>query len=522
MCTELAIKINNSPGERGLHGGLRKLSRPAELTVYTVAYSQKLHEGLMSPANVNRLRNLALRPQLSGMSNSLRELAVAVESPSGSNAVRWANVDLFVLFLGTASLPPIKSRRVQRAPAILVFAPVLVTWTGLAVGMYYYRATLHDRGMDGQGLLQRWEGRFGGQMPWLLSFDVFALLTVVAILALISVSLRANAIERRQQEELAELRHELHQALVGADVALAPCRNPVLGSLTTELNQIGAEIERATKGLAATAAEFIAAGTQVQRVQQEVTAAAREIKSSTEALGEASTAVQDAAGMAAGAAEAVGDEIGRASTAYDRLATATTTVGQQISDAGDRVGSRLGDVATAFADRLRKATDGNQQAFTAAVDASAGRLTSALDKGAEQVRDALVDLRTTGAAYTSRVENAGDVLGRAAEKLADLDTAATTVNRTLTAVDSTETRIAHTLGELKVAIDGASAAVTQEALLTAIGSLATTMQGMRTELSTISRAGQAMEALHTRSAAQGAAPSAAQPTRSIWRRWLGG
>jgi hypothetical protein len=353
-----------------------------------------------------QLRKLCNKRQLAGLSQSLGDLADALESGSGRD--RWAHVDLYAAFLGAGA---------HRASA-----PGRASGYALPILTLGAVATWFARHPAGQAI--SWESGLGWS-------------------ALAAVLLLAVVLWRRARAD-AEVRAELTAVLVAADLDLAAERQAAPGRLT-------AELDRAASAFGATAAEIREAGVTASRSQQDATAALREIRLATQAMEQAMGAIQDATEQAGRAATDVGGELGRVSAAFG-LTTATTTAGTWMSRAGDEFGGRLAEVAADFADRMRQVTEDNQRAYSAAMGSSAQRIATTLESGGVQVRDALAAISTTGAAY----EQAAGTLGAADESLRQMAETARQLEARLTAVHQTENRIVVVLGELRAALDAAS------------------------------------------------------------------
>lgn len=388
-----------------------------------------------------RIRELSEKQPLAGMSQSLENLADALEQ-GGAEKERWANVDLFAVFLGKDSLRPAETdggrfRAVlEHAPSFLIFLPILTTWIGLTVATWYYRDTLHDPDLAGQPFLQRWEGGFDGHLWSFFTLDWFAAATVGAILlllaALLAQSILANKAERRQREEDA-VRAELSGLLVAADLELAVERRTGPGQVGAAMSKAIKKIDHAAGALGDTASKIKEAGDAVGLSQQDAIAALGEVRAATQVLEQAVAAIEGAAKTVGQATSDVGGELGKVTTACTGLAGA----------------------ATDFAGRLEKATDDSRHAMSTTMGSSAKLIATALDAGTEQVRDALVDIRTTGAAYTHRAEAAADQLGLAHRSVQGIADTAGRLESRLTAVNQTEDRIVAVLGELKTALEAA-------------------------------------------------------------------
>ena len=414
-----------------------------------------------------KLRRISKMSQVAGVAQSLVDLADAIESGTGKE--RWAHVDLFAAFLGRDSIRPVKPpagrirTALEYAPSILVFVPLLATWAGLAIATWRYRATLDDPKLSGQPFLQRWENGFDGHLWRFLTFDWFALATVTAILLLLAASVAqavvARTAEKQQLEEERRVRHELTSAIIAADLELAPGRRVVSGDVGAEMGRLAKEIDRATAALGDTATKIEEAGITAGRSQRDAIAALKQVRAVTTRLEQSAVKVEDASGAAGQAATVVGGELQKVSAACDALAVATAAAGAQLGTAGNQMGGRFEAIATRFEDRLRQATEENQRAFSDSIGSSAKLIATALSDGTGQVRDALADIRTTGAAYTHRAEEAADQLGLASESLKQLSETVGRLESRLAAVHRSEDKIAKVLADLKGSLDAADRTV---------------------------------------------------------------
>ena len=109
------------------------------------------------------------------------------EEPDFDGARIWASVDLFGAFLGDGNevLEDGGSwRLLESMIQVGVFVPIAVTWVGLALAAWAYRAADNAGTLGGESFLQGWERGFG-KLPVGLTFDWFAIYTCVLVTLLI-------------------------------------------------------------------------------------------------------------------------------------------------------------------------------------------------------------------------------------------------------------------------------------------------------------------------------------------------
>lgn len=122
-----------------------------------------------------------------------------------------------------------------------VFVPIAVTWVGLALAAWSYRSADNAGTLRGESFLQGWEKGFG-ELPAGLTFDWFAVYTCVLVTLLIVMT--SAHVWRRWRVALrqAALRRNLTNALLAADLILAPYRLPAEQRAAQELNAASGKV----------------------------------------------------------------------------------------------------------------------------------------------------------------------------------------------------------------------------------------------------------------------------------------
>ncbi|MFD7770922.1 hypothetical protein [Streptomyces sp. NPDC059787] len=106
-------------------------------------------EGPAGPPDLHKeLRLLAGEPQLAFQRATLEQLAVAVEHGKGLTA--WSGGGLVAAYAGEGALAPrtegaaVWARRLGSATAVLAYAPLVLTWSGLGLAMYAHHEARQD------------------------------------------------------------------------------------------------------------------------------------------------------------------------------------------------------------------------------------------------------------------------------------------------------------------------------------------------------------------------------------------
>ena len=259
----------------------------------------------------------------------LIDLADAVRGAAGGapgqdRVLLWGTVNLQVAFLESAF-------RVRTGPGwkyiyvlleVLVFVPIFLTWTGLIFATFAYRVALSAGVLDGESFLQGWQTGFGGRLLGIFEFGWLAVYTVVAVGALIALTV-ASA-RRRSREESA--RSQLAEVLIRADLELAEHR---LGAP----DRLAQKLDLASSRLDGTVTAIVAAGQVVAEVQQK---AADALDAMTPAL----ASLEKAASSVENVPDVLGGHL-------DQMSKALRASIQQVNQSIGQVSQVLSDVVSA-------------------------------------------------------------------------------------------------------------------------------------------------------------------------------
>ncbi|WP_017579144.1 hypothetical protein [Nocardiopsis valliformis] len=298
----------------------------------------------------------------------------------------WAEVDMGSAFAPDVSIgspPPEEGVRswIDHVPTALVFLPILITWSGLALAAGAYGRSRDDAALEGLSFLERWQDGFNGALPTMLAFDNVALFTLLGIIVLI-VSVVGQSIHRRRADaraecEGAELARRLTSAMTGVQFTLGEAR---LGNPDRVADRIGEAIGhvREVNRLA-------------QRTQQETLNALSETRENLRA----------------------------AQSAVTVLEGSSKTVAEAIREGGElarELQERLGEVASAI-ERIAEASTGLTASSAREGSLMREGVDGAMSRFTEEVREVLGEWQDTNAGFAHRFEQAGDLSGRVAESM---------------------------------------------------------------------------------------------------------
>lgn len=295
------------------------------------------------------VRELAERPQLGIHRDPLRELADALDGRT--DLASWATVDLVTTF-GRSDLfrdrpqePGGESWITQVLQSVLVFVPIIVTWTGLAVATAAYQdmVSVPDGAarVAGRSFLQLWLEGFDGELAAPFTFFWMAIYTVLALTAVIVVTLRGawrgRRTERFKISDRQSLLADLVPVLVRVQVAIG-------GHQHASPARFADELSRAAGQLGVLLRDTISAQQGVQRLGDLVRPLSQQLADSAET-------VQSAIDRLGRSAEA-----GRAAMEVSQAAVATLreTVAQHV-ESGTRQITAMAEQAGRQAEQLGKA-----------------------------------------------------------------------------------------------------------------------------------------------------------------------
>lgn len=438
---------------------------------------------------------------------------------TSDTARRWASVDLFGVFLGDGNEPPLTStsgafwRSLEAMVQVGVFVPIAVTWIGLATAAWAYRSAENAGTLGGESFLQGWERGFG-KLPAGLTFNWFATYTCVLVTLLIA-AMAAHLQHRWRADRVeADQRQKLTEALVAADLVLAPYRLPAEERAARELDVAADKVAALVSAFDAATGKMSASAGVVGAAAAKMTAAAGTFGTATGAM----TAAADKVTATAGAFETSAGKLGSVAGAVDAAAGKMTATAGAFDTAAGTVATAAGKVAAtvdvidtaagtinATAGAIKSAADlaaATQQEATNAIAtastaisgaegaavaaaASAGVLERAsnrlggevgqLTTAAGQARDSLVEVADAVGGHVSRVEAAADILGKAQQAINMLPTAVTSLQSEVTAVGTQ-------LAALREVTDLSGQLTNLTEVTTAVGELRASLDLVRTSL----------------------------------------
>ncbi|MFJ5556842.1 hypothetical protein ACIQCD_05260 [Streptomyces sp. NPDC093250] len=365
-------------------------------------------EGRAGPLELHmELRLLAGEPQLASQRATLERLAVAVEHGEGLAA--WSGGGLVAAYAGEGALAPraegaaVWARRLGSATAVLVYAPLVLTWLGLGLAMYAYHGARQESAQLEGTFLEMWQQGFAGHLPGLLRFDALVWYTITLLVLVVAVTLAWRSMQHRADEHDRKLLRRLAHTLARVEAEAVAAAHTEPRRFTEELQGAAAEL-RALLVLSDRVGELsqkllgqaVAATAEATSATRTVDASAAALR---EAVASAAAASRDAAG-AAGHLTRGADGFGKAAQA----STATLTTGmvaaaeeaaQRIVDAVTTASGQLTETTTAASDRFAEVVAG----AVAGLDAQAGRqadeVRTVLAQGREALADAAHELRVS-------------------------------------------------------------------------------------------------------------------------------
>jgi hypothetical protein len=392
---------------------------------------------------------LAGAPELAAHSGTLRGLSRVLRDPRSSDADSWFQLDLLATIARPDSLrpvPPIRTgwRRPLSAKGLsiassgLIFFPVLCTWFGISAAAAAYGAMLSSRAgrsaAAGQSFIELWQSGFGGRLPSLLDLTHVAVYALVAIVALITVTLAgataAQADESTIQKRRTELEDRLAAALTGAQLELNRRRLDSPGRFAAELSMAAGRLGKIltqARHLEETADSTASnAAASADRSAE----AADHLGTSADVLGQATRDLQAISGKLEGAVGALqttvsqlGEDItGKVGAAAQGLtaaaeaaqvaASATYTSGQTaLADTGWQLERTLADVA----EQVWRATNG----LTAAGEGFIARLGVTGDQAASHIGVAYEEaVLAVAGDLEAKMTHVGDQLAAAVHEVA--------------------------------------------------------------------------------------------------------
>ena len=386
-------------------------------------------------------------PRLSGRKPQLAALARALRD--GTDADRWAAVDLHAAFMRNDTVEARKGLRGKAGPyvglgiQVLVFVPILVTWLGLMLATGAYRQAQADPLLAHESFLQGWQTGFGGHLSDLFTLNHLALYTVVLICLIMLLTIMHFVIaDELDERDRARLLRDLSDALTAADLELAAVRSAATGTASAELRKVASDMSK-------TATHVATIGETATRVQREALA-------SLEVMSDALKKVEAATVAVTTAADTMGLQVGEVGAATGKMATVGVDLARGVNDAGARLGTSLDKIS----DQMRSALETSGRDLSAVVAESSTR-----------IADALGEFQETGTIYTHRVEMAADILGQAGQTIKALPSAVDHLHERVTDLATCVSDLASQIAAASASADAATMAAAAGELLTSARAL---------------------------------------------------
>jgi hypothetical protein len=348
------------------------------------------------------LRELAKEPRVAPHQVALNELAEAVSS--GEGLAQWAGGGLLAAYAGPDALAPDPgrrgrwARRLEAASSVLVFLPLLLTWSGLGAAVLAYRQLSGTRADASASFLALWQQGFQGHLWAPLRFDLVVGYTVALLLGLITVTLLRQRWEAQDERERSALLQRLAGALAQAEALAARAAH-------TEPRRFARELQDAASGLRA----LIDLSAGAQERSRDLLAQA------LAASGEAVTAVRSmqeaAATLRAGTLQA-SRASREAAAAADRLGKGADRLGGTVTDAVSGMSTGMDESAARAARRIADAAEAAARRFDAV-------LAGAVEIQARQAAEQSAGWERRGRAAEDALTASREELIRAAKALAD-------------------------------------------------------------------------------------------------------
>ncbi|MEV5936543.1 hypothetical protein AB0L56_28405 [Streptomyces sp. NPDC052079] len=389
-------------------------------------------EGPAGPLELHmELRLLAGEPQLASQRATLERLAVAVEHGEGLAA--WSDGGLVAAYAGEGALAPraegaaVWARRLGSATAVLVYAPLVLTWLGLGLAMYAYHGARQESAQLEGTFLEMWQQGFAGHLPGLLRFDALVWYTITLLVLVVAVTLAWRSMQHRADEHDRKLLRRLAHTLARVEAEAVAAAHTEPRRFTEELQGAAAEL-RALLVLSDRVGELS------QKLLGQAVAATAGATSATRTVDASAAALREAVASAAAASREAAGAAGHLTRGADgfgkavQASTATLTTGmvaaaeeaaQRIVDAVTTASGHLTETATAASDRFAEVVAG----AVAGLDAQAGRqadeVRTVLAQGREALADAAHELRVSASGLERSVAVLPESLEAAAGSGAD-------------------------------------------------------------------------------------------------------
>ncbi|MFE0517263.1 hypothetical protein ACFW2E_47445, partial [Streptomyces sp. NPDC058964] len=190
---------------------------------------------------------MAAEPQLVLQKAALEELAVAVERGNGLSA--WSGGGLVAAYAGEGALAPrtegaaLWARRLSAATAVMVYFPLVLTWSGLGLATYAYHQARRDPSARLRGsFLDMWQQGFAGHLSGVLRFDQLVWYTITLLGLVVTLTLTWRSVQHRADEQDRRLLRRLARALARVESAAVTAAHTQPRAFTEELQEAVAEM----------------------------------------------------------------------------------------------------------------------------------------------------------------------------------------------------------------------------------------------------------------------------------------
>jgi len=348
------------------------------------------------------LRDLAKSPRVAPHRAALNELADAVST--GEGLAQWAGGGLLAAYAGPDALAPDPgrrgrwSRRLEAASSVLVFLPLLLTWSGLGAAVLAYRQLSSTRADASASFLALWQQGFQGHLPALLRFDLVVGYTVTLLLVLIAVTLLRQRWEARDERDSRALLQRLAGALVQTEALAARAAH-------TEPRRFARELQDAASGLRTLIDLSAGAQERSRDLLGQAVAASGEAVQAVRSMKQATTTLR--AGT-----QQVSQSSQEAAAAADRLGKGADRLGGTVAEAVSGLSTGMDESARRAARRIADAAEAAARRFDAV-------LAGAVEFQARQAAEQSAGLEQRGRAAEDALTASREAMSRAAKALAE-------------------------------------------------------------------------------------------------------
>jgi hypothetical protein len=362
----------------------------------------------------SQLTGLAHEPGLAARRDELTALADALRGLGDGDLEPWTELDLLGAFARRESVHrplrplPAYLGRLETVLGVLVFVPLLLTWSGLALATRAYEALLRtDPAQASRPFLQLWQTGFDGRLTGWLAFGHVVETAAVAIAVLMALALvhggrraaaeRAEADARHAQERLLA---QMVPILTRAQLLLNEERLSSPGRFAAELGTSAGTLHRLS-------AKVLKVQESLERTAEQV---GKTVETSDRRLASLDATVKPLERVSTRIEKAVRDSGTGVNQALGEVRAASVEVGDHLERAGERVEQAITVLAA------------SQRSFTTSTEVVAdvtGQTLRRLGEVAEQTALAVA----TSQEAARRLAEQTDALRAAAERFTELDAA---------------------------------------------------------------------------------------------------